>query len=191
MKRSVALAGLLAVMAACSAAEPVASTTTSTSLAVTTTTTTIQIPMAVTTPSFDDMADIPVEFTCDGANVNPELTIVGLPPSTNHLVVLVEDPDAPLGTWVHWLEYDIPVQGDNHTIAEDAGVIGIQGLNSWNLPGYGGPCPPPGETHDYLFKVFALNEPLDLPEGVDVEAVDQEMAGKTVGEAQVTGRYGR
>ena len=147
--------------------------------------------MTLLSPSFQDGDQIPVEFTCDGEDTNPRLDVTNMATAVEWAVLLVEDPDAPLGTWVHWVEYDIPVDGDTLTIPESSGPVGVEGVNSWNLPGYGGPCPPEGETHEYIFTVFALSEQLGLPSGVDAERVRQAMNGKIASEAQLSGIYGR
>lgn len=177
------------LIAACSAAEVVETTTTTTAPAETTTTAVEQ--MRVLSPDFMDGDVVPIEFTCDGADVNPTLVATGYPAETTHLVVTVEDPDAPLGTWIHWVVYDIVVDGTSFTIEQDAGPIGTDGTNSWNLTGYGGPCPPPGENHRYLFKITALSEPLGLPAGADIEQVNQAMIGKLADEALLMGTYSR
>lgn len=179
MKRLIALLVSILTIAACSPTE-VAETTTTTTTAPTTTTTTTDRPMSVTSPAFEPDGAIPVKFTCDGDDVNPRLEVSDLPELASYLVVVVDDPDAPLGTWVHWLEYDIPVDGTSYIIEEDSGPIGVRGVNSWNLLGYGGPCPPPGETHRYFFKVFALSGPLGLPEGADTGVVDEAIDRKSV-----------
>jgi Raf kinase inhibitor-like YbhB/YbcL family protein len=123
--------------------------------------------MDLSSPSFDHESPIPERFTCDGDDVSPELRIDGVPEDASALVLIMDDPDAPGGTWVHWVAYDIdPIA----TIQENVGDLGVGGLNSWKTMGYGGPCPPSG-THRYFFKVLALDAPLGLDEGADVMAV--------------------
>ncbi len=134
---------------------------------------------------------VPTQFTCDGADINPQLDIVGLPDETAALVLIVDDPDAPVGTWDHWVEYDIAAERGDHTIQQGSGQIGIQGVNSWNLTGYGGPCPPPDEQHRYFFTVYALSERLGLPPGIDSAGIRTAMEGKVLGEAQLMALYGR
>jgi Raf kinase inhibitor-like YbhB/YbcL family protein len=141
--------------------------------------------MRLTSTAFAYGRMIPSRFTCDG--VSPPLQIDDLPAGTVALVLLVEDPDAPAGTWVHWLAYDIDPASD---IVEAVEELGTPGRNSWRRRGYGGPCPPTG-IHRYLFRVFALDESLRLPEDRDREEVERAMAGHVLGEAVLMGRYGR
>jgi len=147
--------------------------------------------LEMTSRSFEDGQSIPARFTCDGPNVNPPLDIVGLPEGTVTLTIIMDDPDAPVGTWDHWVEYDIEAGSGEFTIPAAAGQIGIEGLNSWNLPGYGGPCPPEGEEHRYFFTVYALNDHLDLPPEIDSAGVRTVMEGKVIAEVVLMGRYAR
>lgn len=190
------------VLAACSTdaapdERPTSSTTTtSTTTPVqssTTTPTATTTPPAfdVSSPAFADGEEIPREFTCDGADVSPPLHVVGIPSNTESLVVIVEDPDAPLGTWYHWVEFDIVPESGTHDILRDTGSIGTQGANSWNLTGYRGPCPPEGEEHPYVFKVFALDGRLDLPEGVEAPQVYTAMEDRVISTTELTGTYAR
>ena len=148
-------------------------------------------PLEMTSPAFDEGDPIPVKFTCDGEDLNPELAIVGLPPETVSLTIIVDDPDAPVGVWDHWVEYDINAGPGEFTIDENAGAIGVQGLNSWNLPGYGGPCPPPDQDHRYFFTIHVLNDKLLLPAGIDSGGVRQAMEGKIITEVTLMGTYAR
>lgn len=192
------------VLAACSTnaapdERPTSSTTTSIGTTATTvepstttsTTTTTPPVFDVSSPAFSDGEEIPQEFTCDGADVSPRLHIVGIPSNAESLVVIVEDPDAPLGTWYHWVGFDIVPESGTHDIVRDAGSIGTQGANSWNLTGYRGPCPPEGEEHLYVFKVFALTERLDLPEGVEAPVVYSAMEDRLISTSELTGTYAR
>lgn len=193
-----AMATVIVVLASCtpvseftesSDTSPPPPTTTTT---VPPTTTTTELPaFAVSSPAFANADEIPSEYTCDGADVSPELDLVGLPLSTRAIAVIVEDPDAPLGTWYHWVEFDIPADSGSFDITRDAGQIGIQGINSWNVAGYKGPCPPEGEEHRYLFRIFALDSMLGLPEGVDANTVLSGMTEHTLEIVELTGRYGR
>lgn len=188
MRRFAVLVALLVLVIACSP-ESVATSSTTTTTTVASTTTVAE-PLSITSPEFAEGEPIPERFTCDSADINPALEVTGVP-ATSDMVIVVEDPDAPLGTWIHWLEYDIVAAGPDYVVAEDSGPIGVQGTNSWNLLGYGGPCPPPGETHNYIFKVMLLSEPLGLPEGADYDTVMQAMAGKVIGQTELRGVYGR
>jgi len=147
--------------------------------------------MEVTSPAFGEGDLIPVRFSCDGQNISPELEIVSPAIGTITLALIVDDPDAPVGIWNHWVEYDIVVESGDQLWPEDAGRLGVQGVNSWNLSGYGGPCPPQGENHRYFFTVFALDAELLIPEGVDSDALRMAMEGHILGQAQLMGTYSR
>lgn len=162
------------------------STTTTTA-----TTTTTPPPFGVSSPAFAEGEEIPREFTCDGADVSPPLHVVGIPSTAESLAVIVEDPDAPLGTWYHWVEFDIVPESGTLDIPTGAASIGTQGANSWNLTGYRGPCPPEGEEHRYVYKVFALTERLDLPEGVEAPVVYTAMEERVISTTELTGTYSR
>lgn len=186
------------VLAACSTdaapdERPTSSTTTTsvtTTLQPATTTTTSAV-FDVSSPAFADGEEIPREFTCDGADVSPRLHIVGIPSTAESLVVIVEDPDAPLNTWYHWVEFNIVPESGARDIARDAGSIGTQGSNSWSLTHYRGPCPPEGEEHRYVFNVFALDGRLDLPEGVEAPQVYTAMEDRVISTTELTGTYAR
>lgn len=185
-------------IAACSPSEEEAASTTSEILEPTTSTaaeTTITTPapdFSVSSSGFSDGGAIPVEFTCDGVDVNPPLAIVGIPENTETLVIVVDDPDAPLGTWDHWVEFDIPAGPGSFEVSEDTAAVGTQAVNSWNLEGYMGPCPPEGDpAHTYHFKVHAVDGFLGLPSGVDSEAVLTAMEGRVIALVETTGTYGR
>lgn len=182
------------VLVVCSRPPEVTETTqpgTTTTTVPIVTTVTQQQPMELTSPGFENGATIPARFTCDGSDVSPELNIRFLPFGTTVLAIIVDDPDAPVGTWDHWVEYDIEADSGDQTLSENAGEIGIPGVNSWNLSGYGGPCPPPGQNHRYFFTVFALDSSLQLPSGVDSEALRMAMDGHILAEAQLMGTYAR
>lgn len=156
------------------------------------TSTTTPAPFGVTSPRFGSGEVIPTEFTCDGADVNPPLEIVGIPAGTASLVILVDDPDAPVGTWDHWVEFDIVSGPGSFDVPRESDPLGTQGSNSWNLEGYGGPCPPAGDSaHTYHFRIFALDGLLDLPPGVDGEAVRTAMEGRVIDSVELTGTYAR
>jgi hypothetical protein len=198
MKRS-ALAAVVISVAACTTSGDGVETTTPQTLVAPTTTTLAEVPttstgtpiMDVTSEAFTPGEVIPTEFTCDGANISPPLSISDLSSETGSLVLIMDDPDAPVGVWDHWVEYDIPITGSGMEITADAGPLGVQGINSWNLPGYGGPCPPEGETHTYFMRVYAIDGMLGLPAGVDSEVVRDAMSGRTLVEIQLTGQYSR
>lgn len=123
--------------------------------------------------------------------MSPELNIVGLPEATRAIAVIVEDPDAPLGVWYHWVEFDIAADAGSYTIERATGEIGVAGVNSWHLEGYMGPCPPEGEEHRYIFRVHALRSTLGLPPGVDAGEVVGAMEGHVIDSVELTGLYSR
>ncbi len=193
MRRTLVVLTML--LAACSptddateTAPPVEMVTTTT---MATTTTTEHVDMAVTTPAFAAGGTIPVEYTCDGDDVSPQLDIVGLPPATRAVAVIVTDPDAPMGTWYHWVEVDIPVDANALTLPRDVSEPGTPILNSWNLEGYMGPCPPAGQEHEYVFTVYALSSDLDLPSGVDAAAALTAVETVALDSAALSGVYAR
>lgn len=148
--------------------------------------------MSLEAPAFGQGDPIPVQYTCDGENISPELHVLNAPSGTLTLALIVDDPDAPLGVWDHWVEYDIPVTTDPVQIwDEGAGLLGVQGINSWRIGGYGGPCPPAGESHRYFFTVYALDARLRIPGGVDSAAVREAMETHILAEAELMGTYSR
>lgn len=144
-------------------------------------------PMRLSSPAFEDGAMIPIRYTCDGDDVSPPLHIDDTPSGTVTIGLLVDDPDAPGETWIHWLAFDIAPTSE---IAEDVGSLGTAGVNSWGDPGYGGPCPPSG-THRYVHHVFALDAELGLAEGAHVSDVRAAMEGHILAEGVLTGLYRR
>src|SRR4051812_35726794 len=115
--------------------------------------------MKITSPSFMENDFIPVKYTCDGVNVNPPLNIEHIPEEAKSLAIIADDPDAPAGTWVHWVIWNMPV---THQIKENA-AHGINGMNDFDKNMYNGPCPPKGSPHRYFFKVYALDNTFELP----------------------------
>ena len=142
--------------------------------------------MKISSPDFKDNGFIPKKFSGEGQDINPTLIIENIPEGTQSLVLIVDDPDAPVGLWTHWVVYDMPVIT---AIAEDA-IPGKQGLNTAGNLDYHGPMPPSG-THRYFFKIFALDKKLGLPEGVRREAVEKAMQGHILDKAEVMGLYKR
>ncbi len=142
--------------------------------------------MIVLSSAFNDSDSIPEKYTCDGADFNPELMFEEIPEGTVSLALIVDDPDAPNGDWVHWVVYDIPVMA---RIEEDS-IPGTQGMNSFGELDYGGPCPPSG-THRYFFRLYALNTTLGLPEGVDKNGLKERMEGHIIEYAELMGTYQR
>jgi hypothetical protein len=142
--------------------------------------------MKLTSPDFTDNGNLPAKFTADGREINPALNIEGIPQGTQSLVLIMDDPDAPRGTFTHWVVFDIPATG---RIEEDS-VPGKLGLNSIGEIGYVSPMPPSG-THRYVFKVYALDRKLGLAEGAKRAAIEQAMQGRILGQAELTGKYKR
>ena len=143
--------------------------------------------MHLTSTAFEHEGTIPPLYTCDDGDVSPPLSLSGVPAETATLALIMDDPDAPRRTWVHWVAFDIPVVAD---IAEDVGSLGIGGENSWGSTGYGGPCPP-GGTHRYFFRLYALDTELGLAEGATKAEVLEAMVGHMLAEATLMGRYTR
>ena len=140
--------------------------------------------MKLTSPAFENNKTIPAKFTCEGKDISPALTIEGIPAGTKSLALIVDDPDAPVGTWVHWVVFDIPVMA---SIEEDS-IPGKQGMNNFRRKDYGGPCPPSG-THRYFFKIYALDSELGLSEGIDKKGLEEAMQGHILDKAQLIGLY--
>lgn len=142
--------------------------------------------MKITSPAFENNSNIPSKFTCEGQNINPELVIENIPAQAKSLALIVDDPDAPMKTWVHWVVYDMPLLNN---IKENS-VPGKQGFNDFRRVNWGGPCPPTG-THRYYFKVYALDKVLGLKEGIDKKALEKAMEGHVLGKAELIGLYKR
>lgn len=143
----------------------------------------------VSSNAFTEGGTIPVKYTCDGENVSPPLVWSGIPESAQSVVVIMDDPDAPVGTWVHWVLYDLSL--DINALDEGEREVGVAGVNSWNKPEYGGPCPPPGKPHRYYFKLYALDTELYLQSGATKADIEKAMQGHILAEGQLMGEYGR
>ena len=144
--------------------------------------------MKVTSFAFQEGANIPSKFTCDGENTSPPLQIADIPSEAKSLALVVDDPDAPSGLFTHWAVWNIPPQ--TTAVGEGNAPKGVQGTNDFGKSGYGGPCPPSG-THRYYFKVFALDRELDLPFGAKRGQLDAAMKGHVVAQGELMGRYSR
>ena len=144
--------------------------------------------MKLISPAFSDKEAIPAQYTCDGANISPALAWSEIPEHTNSFALIVDDPDAPAKTWVHWIVFNIP--DTTHELFENtqAGPF-IQGATDFNgKQGYGGPCPPSG-THRYQFTLYALDTLLDLPAGATKEQLLSAMHGHILEQATLIGTY--
>jgi Raf kinase inhibitor-like YbhB/YbcL family protein len=140
--------------------------------------------MEIISPEFKHNEFIPKKFTCEGEDISPTLVIEGVPEGTKSLALIVDDPDAPMGTWVHWVVYDIlPLKR-----IEENSIPGKQGKNNFGRLNYGGPCPPSG-THRYFFKIYALDTMLNLKEGLSKGALEKAMEGHIIGKAELVGLY--
>ena len=143
----------------------------------------------ISSPAFEHNGKIPVAYTCDGHDRNPPLIIKNIPQGTKSLVLIVDDPDAPMGTWVHWVLWNIAPQ--TQEIKENSVPAGaVQGMNDFRKHDYGGPCPPSG-THRYFFKLYALNSSLDLSQGSKKTDVEKAMKGHVIAESHIIGLYKR
>lgn len=146
--------------------------------------------MKLTSSAFDHNQPIPAKYTCDESNINPPLLFEDIPSRTKSLVLIMDDPDAPSGTWVHWVVFNIkPTEkgiGEGLQFSQGAD----DGMNSWGKPGYGGPCPPSG-THRYIFKLYALDTQLEIHGNPTKEIVEQQMQGHVLEQAELIGLYQR
>ncbi|MFH1833199.1 MAG: YbhB/YbcL family Raf kinase inhibitor-like protein [Candidatus Levyibacteriota bacterium] len=145
--------------------------------------------MKITSPAFSDNKKIPKKFSCDGENINPPLAFSDIPQNTKSLVLIVDDPDAPSGNFVHWIVFNIdPIVREvmENSVPKD----GIDANTSRNIPGFVSPCPPAG-IHRYIFKLYALDSILNLSSKVDKKIVEQAMQGHVIEKAELIGLYGR
>ncbi|MCK4751973.1 MAG: YbhB/YbcL family Raf kinase inhibitor-like protein [Planctomycetes bacterium] len=148
----------------------------------------------ITSTAFKDGGSIPSKYTCDGADVSPPLQFGAVPEKTQSIALISDDPDAPMGTWVHWVLYNLPA--DVNSLAEDIPAEEVlsngtkQGTTDFGRVGYGGPCPPSG-THRYFFKVYALDRMLDLEAGATKSKLLKAMEGHIIGQGQLIGNYKR
>jgi Raf kinase inhibitor-like YbhB/YbcL family protein len=142
-------------------------------------------------PAFSNGENIPVTFTCDGRDVSPPLEWMNSPAGTRSYALVVDDPDAPEGTFTHWTLFDIP--GQARGLPEGAPEMGVAGRNDFEEQGYGGPCPPPRHgDHRYHFRLHALDvDSLRLDEGQPREAIERAMEGHVLGTAELMGRFSR
>jgi Raf kinase inhibitor-like YbhB/YbcL family protein len=142
--------------------------------------------MRLSSPAFEHEGDIPSRHTCDGSDISPALAIEDLPPDTVSLALIMDDPDAPAGTWDHWIAYDIAPA----SVIPEGAEPGTPGTNSWDRTGYGGPCPPSG-THRYFFRLYALDVELGWEPGADKMSVLDAIHDHVLAEATLLGFYSR
>lgn len=150
---------------------------------------------AVRIPDFPNGGEIPKQFTCSGEDRSPAVDWNGAPAGTKSFALIADDPDAPGGTWVHWVIFNIP--GSAHELPggmekKDHPASGArQGQNDFSNIGYNGPCPPPGKTHRYFFKLYALDSELALGPGANKSDVEKAIEGHVLGRAEWMGRFQR
>lgn len=151
--------------------------------------------MELKSSAFQSGAEIPRKYTCDGADVSPPLRWENTPAGTKAFALIADDPDAPAGTWVHWVIYDIA--GETRELAEGVKPMETlpngtkQGMNDFRRIGYGGPCPPPGPAHRYFFKLYSLDGETKLKPGATKQQLLDAMKGHILAEAELMGRYKR
>jgi len=145
------------------------------------------IKMKIESDAFLNNAPIPAKYTCEGENVNPRIMISGVPADAKSLVLIMDDPDAPRGTFLHWILWDIPPEVND--ISEASTPAGATvGENGAGNNSYIGPCPPNG-THRYYFRLFALNKMLELPRSTERTKIEEAMNGHIISEAKLMGTY--
>lgn len=149
------------------------------------------LALTLHTTSFVDRSSLPATYTCDGKNISPQLSWSEIPPNTQSFVFILSDPDAPGGTFYHWVLYNIPASVN--TLAEGMNRLPMNaklGENSWNTAQYRGPCPPKGAIHTYLFTLYALDTMLMLPNGVNANTLLAAMQNHLLAQAELFAIYG-
>lgn len=144
--------------------------------------------MKITSPVFENNKTIPSKYTCDGEDINPPLEIFNVLKGAQGLVLIMDDPDAPVGIWDHWIVFNIPP--DTKKIKEGAEPEGVHGMGTSNNLKYHGPCPP-GRQHRYFFKLYALDIKLNLLEGATKKEVEKAMEGHILDKTELIGLYER
>ena len=151
--------------------------------------------LEIKSTAFSEGQPIPTKYTCDGDDVSPALTWNAGPQGTVSYALVCDDPDAPAGTWIHWVAYAIPAdttllaEGVPKTDTLPSGII--QGKSSFNRIGYGGPCPPPGSPHRYFFRIYALDVDMKTTPGLTRDQLTAKMAGHLLAQGQIMGTYKR
>jgi len=150
--------------------------------------------LMITSSSFADDGTIPPKFTCDGGDVSPQLTVSAPPAGARSLALIVEDPDAPAGSFVHWVAFNLPATlrdlPEGASAQPNSMQGAIQGKNDFDKTGYGGPCPPGNKPHHYVFRVYALDRILQLPEGATIGEITGAARGHVLAEGKLVGLYG-
>ena len=151
--------------------------------------------IAISSSAFADSASIPEQYTCKGKNISPPLNWSGVPFEAKSVALIMDDPDAPVGTWVHWVLYDL--SPSTNSLPEDVPTSqsipggAKQGVNDFKHLGYGGPCPPAGKPHRYFIKLYALDKMLDLKPGATKKDVERAMEKHIISQGQLIGIYKR
>lgn len=145
--------------------------------------------MRIISSAFTHNSRIPAQYTCDGANINPPLEFFDVPNNAESLVLIVDDPDAPAGTWVHWTLWNMQ-PGRTEILEDNSPVEANEGMTSFGKTGYGGPCPPAGE-HRYFFKLYALDCEIELDATAEVEELEKAIEGHVIAQAELVGVYER
>lgn len=154
------------------------------------------VEIKVSSPAFEAMAAIPKVYSCEGDDLSPALAWNGIPDGTKSIALIMDDPDAPVGTWVHWVVYNLPAgttglpEGASKAKSETSSLPegALHGQNSWKRADYGGPCPPSGK-HRYFFHLYALDAVLDMPQGPSRKDLDKAMEGHIIGQGELVGTY--
>jgi len=154
----------------------------------------MKMAIKITSTSFEEEGMIPAKYTCDGIDISPPLEWSNVPERAESLALICDDPDAPMGDWVHWVIFDMPATANGLPENMPADKVldngARHGLNDFRKFGYGGPCPPSG-THRYFFKIFALDRQLELPSGSTKGDLLKAMKGHILSEGQLMGKYRR
>ena len=153
------------------------------------------VTMKLTSTAFAPGETIPVQYTCDGDDLSPPLQWEGVPAKTEAFALICDDPDAPMGTWDHWIVFNLPAATtllpEGITTESDLGKEARRGQNSWRRTGYGGPCPPLGKPHRYYFRIYALSGCVNLPEGAAKQDLLEALTPLILAEGELMGKYGR
>ncbi len=148
------------------------------------------MPLMLRSSAFESGQTIPTKYTCDGQNVSPPLQWTGAPDDTQSFALICDDPDAPRGTFTHWVLYNLPPDANGLTEGDDSGG-GMLGRTSFGKAAYGGPCPPRGPAHRYYFRLYALSEEVDMSEGATRDQVFNRIQPLILDQAELMGTYSR
>ena len=143
----------------------------------------------ISSPAFEDNGTIPIQYSCDGKNISPPITIAGIPSNAKSLALIVDDVDAPRGIFTHWVVWNITPDTQNFSAGQN--IVFPQGTNSAGTIGYHGPCPPTGQIHRYYFKLYALDSLLNLYPGATKNDLENSMNGHIIDQATLLGKYSR